>query len=219
MIERYPHGIRLYRKGDSEGVSGAFMAACAPLPFLIYSGEHGAYWRPGGHGYTTRPDEAGRWTLAEAYFATKHCGPEKAISFQPIDYVRLDLPLPTSVNGLFVEAAGRQKGQGRQRVKTREYKAWLDAAGWALKPQLAAQGAPILPDTPTFGEHYALWIRLNVDHKGDVTNRIKALEDLLVAWNITVGDQWNDRCLVERDRSLDTDCRVIIYRKVQPHGD
>lgn len=215
MIERYPQGIRLH-PGHKGGIDGPFMAACAALPVLIWSGEHGAYWRPDATGYTTIPDAAGRWTLAEAYFATKHCGPEKSISFQPIDYVRLDLPLPTSVNGLFIEAPSRKAtGKGKSRVKTREYQAWVEAAGWALKPQLVAQGAPVLPETPTFGEHWALWIRLNIDHKGDVTNRIKALEDLLVAWKITVGDQWNDRCVVERDRTLDVDCRVIIYRKVR----
>lgn len=216
MIERYPQGIRLHA-GHEGGIDGAFMAACAQLPVVIWSGEHRAYWVAGANGYTTGVEYAGRWTLAEAYFQTKHCGPEKLISFQPIDYIRLDLPLPTSVNGLFVEAAGRKRGEGRQRVKTREYKSWIDAAGWALKPQLQAQGATIQPETPTFGRHWALWIRLNVDHQGDVTNRIKALEDLLVAWKITVGDQWNDRCVVERDRTLDVDCRVIIYRKV-PHG-
>lgn len=217
MIERYPQGIKLH-PGPLGGIDGAFMAACAQLPVLIWSGEHGAYWRPNSCGYTTLPAEAGRWTLAEAYFQTKHCGPEKSISFQPIDYLLLDLPLPTSVNALFVEAAGRKKGRGQQRVKTADYKAWIDAAGWAMKPQLAAQGAAIIPDTPTFGKHWALWIRLNIDHQGDVTNRIKALEDLLVAWNVTVGDQWNDRCVVERDRTLDVECRVIIYRKV-PRGD
>jgi hypothetical protein len=217
MIERYPQGIKLH-DGAGGGIDGAFMEACASLPVVIWSGEHGAYWRPEGAGYTTLSAEAGRWTLASAYFKTKHCGPEKAISYQPIDFVTLDLPLPTSVNELFVPAAGRQKGKGRQRVKTAQYRAWLDAAGWAMKPQLQAQGAGVMPDIPTFGRHWALWVRLNIDHQGDVTNRIKALEDFLVAWNVTVGDQWNDRCLVERDRTLDVECRVIIYRKV-PRGD
>jgi hypothetical protein len=213
MIERIPQGVAMWG-GE---ITGRMMAEIGALPFLIWSGEHRAYWRPSGHGYTADTAAAGRWTFAEAYFATKHCGPEKAISLQPIDYVRLDLPLPTSVNGLFIEAPSRKAtGKGKPRVKTREYKAWIDAAGWMLKPQLAAQGAPIMPETPTFGRHWALWIRVNIDHTGDVTNRIKALEDLLVSWKITVGDQWNDRCTVERDRTLDVECRVIIYRKVQP---
>lgn len=213
MIERYPQGIKLHN-GEGGGIDGPFMEACAALPVVIWSGEHGAYWRPGATGYTTIVTEAGRWTLAQAYFKTKHCGPEKAISFQPIDFITLDLPLPTSVNELFVPAAGRKRGSGRQRVKTPQYRAWLDAAGWAVKPQLQAQGAGIMPDTPTFGRHWAIWVRLNIDHQGDVTNRIKSLEDFLVGWSITTGDQWNDRCLVERDRTIDVECRVIIYRKV-----
>lgn len=214
MIELYPQGIPLW----GAEISGRLMSQVAPLPVLIWSGEHRSYWRPNGNSYTANPATAGRWTFAEAYFATKHCGPEKAISFQPIDYVKLDLPIPTSVNALFVEAASRKRGSGRQRVKTRDYKAWIEAAGWSIKPQLAAQGAPIMPDVPTFGKHWALWIRLNVDHASDITNRIKAIEDLLVAWNITVGDQWNDRVTVERDRTLDVACRIIIYRKVN-HGE
>lgn len=213
MIERYPQGI------EREAVTGDFLAACGALPVLIWSRVNGAYWQPdeSEEGFTNDTARAGRWTLAAAYVETATNDGDN--TFQPIDYLRLDLPLPTSVNGLFVESPSRKAhGKGKPRVKTREYKAWIDAAGWALKPQLQAQGAAIQPDTPTFGRHWALWIRLNVDHQGDVTNRIKALEDLLVAWKITVGDQWNDRCVVERDRTLDVDCRVIIYRKV-PRGD
>lgn len=210
MIERYPQGIPFAE------VTGEIMAACAALPVVIWNARGRGYCVAGPNGLTDSTEYAGRWTLADAYLALAGtCDAERHV-FQPIDYLRLDLPLPTSVNGLFIEAPSRKAhGRGKTRVKTHEYKAWIDEAGWALKPQLAAQGAPIMPDTPTFGRHWAIWIRLNIDHTGDVTNRIKALEDLLVAWNITMGDQWNDRCVVERDRTLDVDCRVIIYKKVR----
>ena len=33
---------------------------------LIWSEEHGAWWRPGGRGYTTRITEAGRYSKGEA---------------------------------------------------------------------------------------------------------------------------------------------------------
>jgi hypothetical protein len=35
-------------------------------PFLIWSEEHGAWWRPGRMGYTTSIREAGRYSLDEA---------------------------------------------------------------------------------------------------------------------------------------------------------
>lgn len=39
------------------------------------------YWRPGGQGYTDDPEKAGRFTFADAYRRTHHCGPEKGIEY------------------------------------------------------------------------------------------------------------------------------------------
>lgn len=49
----------------------------------IYSGEHGAYWRPEAHGYTPHVAEAGVWPRAEADRIAKGCGPEKQIKLLP----------------------------------------------------------------------------------------------------------------------------------------
>lgn len=49
--------------------------------FRIWSGEHMMWWRPGRSGYTTGLDQAGIYTFAEAWAATKHCGPEKQIQY------------------------------------------------------------------------------------------------------------------------------------------
>ena len=49
---------------------------------LIWSKEHGAYWRPGGCGYTTHVEAAGRYSLDDALLNTRHCGPEKRIVFE-----------------------------------------------------------------------------------------------------------------------------------------
>jgi hypothetical protein len=49
---------------------------------LIWSGEHQAYWRPNGNGYTLDRDVAGRWYLLDARRQTQHCGPEKKIEFR-----------------------------------------------------------------------------------------------------------------------------------------
>lgn len=184
------------------------------IPAVIWSGEHRAYWKPNGHGYTTDRDLAGRWTIIGAYRATKHCGPEKAIRFELVDFALLDLAMPPSTNALFVEAAGRKRGSGRQRVKTPLYKGWLRGAALQLQAGMSAMGARCDPAEPPFAENFGLWIRLNLNHQGDITNRIKALEDLLVSSGATIGDQWNDRALVERDRTIPSDCRLVIYRQV-----
>lgn len=50
-------------------------------PFVIWSGEHCAYWRPNAQGYTTEQNEAAIYDLSTAIVATQHCGPEKKIAF------------------------------------------------------------------------------------------------------------------------------------------
>lgn len=199
--------IKLDRKGALDMIE-----RCPFMPAVIWSGEHGAYWRE--HGWTRSRDEAERHTIAKAVRLTLNCRPEKKISFELVDFLQLDFALPPSTNQLFVEAAGKKKGSGRQRVKTAEYKAWIELAGLNLKTQLSEAKIRI-GDDPLFAENFGLWIRLDINHQGDITNRIKALEDFLVAAHVTTGDQWNDRALVERDREIPTPCRVVIYREVQ----
>lgn len=49
---------------------------------LIWSGQWQLYWRSNKCGYTCSPFEAGIYDFDEAFFATKHCGPEKRIEFK-----------------------------------------------------------------------------------------------------------------------------------------
>lgn len=51
-------------------------------PVLIWSGEHQAWWRDGGEGYTDNYTLAGRFTRAEALEETAGLGPEKKIQIQ-----------------------------------------------------------------------------------------------------------------------------------------
>lgn len=51
----------------------------------IWSGEHQAWWRPGGHGYVAEALYAGIWVFYEAVKQTHHCGPEKEIEFFSTD--------------------------------------------------------------------------------------------------------------------------------------
>ncbi len=49
----------------------------------IWSGEHGAYWRKNGCGYTDGK-RVWAWALPfeQAFDKTRHCGPEKKIVFE-----------------------------------------------------------------------------------------------------------------------------------------
>ena len=56
---------------------------------LIWSDEWRKWWRPNAHGYTSDREQAGRYTLADAYARTRHCDPSKGIMFEQVD-----LPTP-----------------------------------------------------------------------------------------------------------------------------
>jgi hypothetical protein len=58
--------------------------------FFIYSGEHGAFWRPRGAGYTHTRLEAGRYTRTEAERISRGCGTEKRIELVPVPPADLD---------------------------------------------------------------------------------------------------------------------------------
>lgn len=53
----------------------------AGKPVHIWSGEHGAWWRPEARGYTCDRTQAGVYAFEEAFRSTFHCGPEKRIAF------------------------------------------------------------------------------------------------------------------------------------------
>lgn len=47
----------------------------------IWSNQWCAYWRAGGAGYTTDEAQAGVFSFEDAYQRTKHCGPDKMITY------------------------------------------------------------------------------------------------------------------------------------------
>lgn len=99
----------------------------------------------------------------------------------------LSFDLPPSLNNAFATYNGR-------RIISREYKAWKKAAGAQIASQIRR-----LPSVPL---HYALHYRFNIDHRSDIGNREKCATDLLVAMKLIPGDQWCDRLLIERDRTI-----------------
>lgn len=101
-----------------------------------------------------------------------------------------DLPMPPSVNNMYATYNGR-------RIPSREFKAWKIAAADTLGSQYAAMGSP------SVHKPVALSIRLGLNYRGDISNRIKAVEDLLVDTLDMPNDRYIERILIERDQSIE----------------
>lgn len=87
--------------------------------------------------------------------------------------ITLALPKPPSVNALFANASGRG------RIKTKEYRAWIEAAGWELLSQ-----KPVKITGPV-----ALDYVFEDSGRGDLANYEKATTDLLVTHGIIEDDK------------------------------
>ena len=89
--------------------------------------------------------------------------------------VELSLPMPPSVNGMFVNGAhgGRFKSKG--------YDEWIKAAGWRLQAQ--KPGRIVGPY-----EVDAQFARSRASSRSDLDNRYKGLSDLLVKHGVISSD-------------------------------
>lgn len=125
---------------------------------------------------------------------TEHLFTEQPRAVQERTGFAAHIPTPPSTNNLF--ATVMVKGKPR-RIVTREYKAWRQEA------ELILLAAWIDARSPKIGKPWALAIEVNIDHGGDVTNRIKAIEDLLVSTIPGIpGDQWVNECRIARNREI-----------------
>lgn len=87
--------------------------------------------------------------------------------------VTIHLPMPPSVNNLYINA-------GRKRVRSPRYRAWQDDAGWRLK---AARLEPIKGPVSVVVERYVPDKR-----RRDADNLNKPVLDLLVAYGVIEAD-------------------------------
>lgn len=87
--------------------------------------------------------------------------------------IRLVLPIPTSTNKLFKNV------RGRGRVKTKEYESWIEEAGWKLITQR---------QKPIRGPVEIEYL-VGDDTGADLSNLIKATEDLLVRHRLIEDDK------------------------------
>lgn len=108
---------------------------------------------------------------------------------------------PPSLNNAFATV-------GKRRIKTADYKAWIEAAGWELK----VQGI-----TPV-GSPYGISIEIGrKTSKSDIDNLIKPISDLLVKMGATPDDRKMDEVTIRRaDRE---DVLVCVYGLSRPNPD
>jgi Holliday junction resolvase RusA-like endonuclease len=96
--------------------------------------------------------------------------------------IRYELPYPPTTNNLFANA-------GNRRVKSKAYKAWSDAAGYSIIEQ----------GRKRIHGHVTLSIALVKPDKRrrDLSNGIKAIEDLLVSMGVIDDDSLVQRISVQ----------------------
>ena len=81
-LERCVDSLATHASGTGPREAGEALQATAD-EVVIWSGEHGAFWRADGKGYTDDHTQAGIYTRADAESRTSHCGPEKQIKIRP----------------------------------------------------------------------------------------------------------------------------------------
>lgn len=113
--------------------------------------------------------------------------------------MEIRLPFPPSVNDMYLN----NKGAGRGRKPSPEYRAWKNQAGWELKAQHAKAVGGIVE------------VRIDLDdsRRGDADNRIKAVLDLLVEHRVLRGDSKKFVKRVSAGWETVAGCRVSIINQ------
>ncbi len=112
----------------------------------------------------------------------------------------LKLPIPPSVNAAY---ANNKRGRGRGRYKTAKYKAWLEAADGMLLEQKRGL-VPVLAPAMVV-------IKLPMTMRGDISNRIKVVEDYLVSRELTADDSTHLHVGAVRDAAIEKGfCEIVV---------
>lgn len=109
--------------------------------------------------------------------------------------LRLRLPIPPSVNGMYVNVPGRG------RVSSKALRDWKKDAGWRLQSQPRQQ----------FAGPFRIMLYVPAAMRGDVDARLKAAIDLLVTHKITPDDRFAQSVSAERCEAVPPgECLLII---------
>ncbi len=115
--------------------------------------------------------------------------------------IRFDLPLPPSTNGAYTNRKG---GRGKGRYPSKAHKEWKIEAGWLLNTQKSER---------IIGP-YRFTILVPQDMRGDVSNRVKLAEDLMVEFGITPDDRYAVSSHAERSMEVAPKRCIIILEAV-----
>lgn len=107
--------------------------------------------------------------------------------------ITLVLPVPPSTNNLFVNGK-------RGRFKSQRYKDWERDCGFYLMQQTFEKGTITGP--------YTMAIRVPMKTNADITNLMKAPEDVLVSIGVLPDDKHCQRATIERAEVFD--CEVTV---------
>lgn len=108
------------------------------------------------------------------------------------DCITVNLPVPPSLNNIFVTA-------GNRRVRSQDYNAWLAEAGWRLQAQ--KPGRVVGP--------FSADLELPAGTRGDISNRYKVAADLLVKHGVTDDDRHEQDVRIRRSAEV-TEARITI---------
>lgn len=107
----------------------------------------------------------------------------------------LKLPIPPSVNAAY---GNRKSGKGPGRYKTRSYKRWIGIAGiWLMSAGMFKRGNCPLVDGPA-----SIVLRLPVNIRGDIDNRLKVAIDYMVSRQFTLDDSTHRSVTACKDPKL-----------------
>lgn len=114
----------------------------------------------------------------------------------PMPVASFTLPAPPSTNALF------RNVKGRGRAKTKDYKDWLNHAGWSLKSQTINTMTD--PCVVTIGvERHS--------NQADIDNRIKATLDALVTYGALADDSLVTLVIGVWQPKANHMCRIQVY--------
>ena len=126
----------------------------------------------------------------------------------------LRLAMPPSTNKLTRNTSAKEREvfrTKRPRKRTDEYNSWLNDTGWSIRAQST-------PPRLIAGPNYRVTIRLNTRVLGDISNRIKAVEDALVKNGVMVDDRFVFTLHVERWGYVPAGtCVVIVQTEPEPN--
>lgn len=111
------------------------------------------------------------------------------------------LPMPPSANNMFATDF-----KTKRRFITKAYAAWKKDASGTLIDAWSSQGQP------RFDRHLAVTLHLGLNYRGDISGRVKAIEDLMVQ---TIpgfpDDRYIDRLEIERVPEI-TGARILVMQ-------